>query len=298
MFPPKDPKALAQYQRSEEVPYTFAYTGFKEAYYPRGTVAVTIKNGIWVTKVPACLETSTLVNRLVRYIVKENLKPGGKRLTNTVENDVRYALRQMTMACDFVIHAIELKNKNDVSDHTLTKPLKPMGVNEPSKVIKSVVRYLRNYAFKEEIRFKEGVLSLETDIIEMVISSKILAVKREEASVLMLNIADRSYLTNIIATPDNVSKVIEFLGVFERIRRLNVGITNPRLIECSIINTVFYHCHTRVSLRPAYICKNADGGHRLIHRPIIPTERRVTIDEPLVLEAARILLSINDVIAR
>lgn len=291
-------KALALYQRSDEVPYTFAYMGYKEEYYPRGTVAITFKDGIWVTTIPACMETCTLMNKLVRFIVKENIKPGGRFFTNSAENDVRYALKQIAKACDFPIYPIEMNKVGDLVIHRTGKQLKATNTNEPSKIIKSVVRYLRSYSFKEEIVFKEGVLSLETDIIDMVISSKILSVKRENDPVIMLKFKENTYLTNIITTPDNVSKIIEFLGVFERVKRINLGITNPRLIDSSIINTVFIHCHSRIALRPAYICKNADGGHRLIHRPILHTERRVNKQEPLVIEAAQILLSINNLMTR
>lgn len=298
MYTQNENKALARYQRSDEVPYTFAYMGYKQEYYPRGTVAITFKDGIWVTTIPACMETCTLMNKLVRFIVKENIKPGGRFFTNSAENDVRYALKQIAKACDFPIYPIEINQVGDLVTHHTGKQIKGTNVNEPNKIIKCVARYLRNYAFKEEIIFKEGVLSLETDIIDMVISSKILAVKREKDSVLMLKFKENTYLTNIIATPENVSKVIEFLDVFERIKRLNLGITNPRLIESSIINTVFIHCHSRIALRPAYICKNADGGHRLIHRPILHTERRVNKQEPLVIEAARVLLSIDNLMVR
>ena len=69
MYIQNENKALAQYQRSDEVPYTFAYMGYKQEYYPRGTVAITFKVGIWVTKIPACMETCTLMNKLVRFIM-------------------------------------------------------------------------------------------------------------------------------------------------------------------------------------------------------------------------------------
>ena len=298
MYTQNENKALARYQRSDEVPYTFAYMGYKQEYYPRGTVAITFKDGIWVTTIPACMETCTLMNKLVRFIVKENIKPGGRFFTNSAENDVRYALKQIAKACDFPIYPIEINQVGDLVTHRTGKQIKGTNVNEPNKIIKCVARYLRNYAFKEEIVFKEGVLSLETDIIDMVISSKILSVKRDNDPVIMLKFKENTYLTNIITTPDNVSKIIEFLGVFERVKRINLGITNPRSIESSIINTVFVHCHSRIVLRPAYICKNADGGHRLIHRPILHTERRVSKHEPLILEAARILLSINNLMVR
>lgn len=298
MYAQDENKALAQYQRSDEVPYTFAYMGYKQEHYPRGAVAITFKDGIWVTTTPACMETCTLTNKLVRFIVKENIRPGGESLTNSAENDVQYALKQIAKACDFPIYPIEINHIGDLVTHRIGKRIKGKNTNEQNKIIKCVARYLRSYAFKEEIIFKEGTLSLKTDIIDMVISSRILSVKREKDSVLMLKFKENTYVTNIITTPENVSKVIEFLGVFERIKRLNLGIVNPRSIESSIINTVFVHCYSRIALRPAYICKNADGGHRLVHRPILHTERRVSKQEPLVIEAAQILLSIDNLMTR
>lgn len=283
---------------AEDLPHTFTYLGFDKVKFPTGTVAVVSSGRVWVTDIPSTLETCLLVNRLVMHIIKTNRKNNIAEYDVDIRQETFRALLELVDCARIVIHRTKINKdiNSSAPQIRLVNRLLPSNRNKSPKLIQDASEYLRFYPFRQSLTINDNVASIETDIIVRAVNENTLILKRairNDNHTIAFLFSGYLYLTNILATEDEIKRVQYIVSLMRCVLDVNHGAANTHQVIHSFMHSINLGCYSKVNIRPAYFARNSNGTIRLRQRHFIITERKLHGEESLVAEAVNTLLSVK-----
>ncbi len=278
----------------------FSFEDSDTKMYPNGTLAISIQDKMWVTKIPTNSETIMLLKGVIARLLKENKTTFIDLRKPYLVQQVIYVIKQIISCSGIIFHRcgwVEDENKN-ITGFKFGDILIGHNVNVVKREVQVVCTYLKRYQYK--IRdVNPSIITLNNPDIKF-INNELLSVKTKEGEDVLYFKFDRSfYLTNLKVTQENIFLILKLLEEMTSLRSIASLTRMAKHICPMIVSNVAAIIRRVVSIRPSYLCRTADGINYPVHRSFISPER---ISPPMlqerIMELAKPFLLVKDVVAR